>query len=184
MISPFLAILHIFMSFPQPIVNWVGQDAVNISVSGSEELLERCLASGIEVRYRYEFQICQKRSGWIDSCQDLKREIRSMQFDPVSENYTVTVDRHGDNLAPESSTQHSKNDAQLKVSKIENLPLKFLDQNFSLASRDGYYISMRVVADCKGSMNSALLAISNILTFGQVKIDRFDSGWIAFDIDR
>lgn len=182
MLPPLIAWVQIMMLSLQPVVNWVGSDAVRIVAQGREELLNRCMESGIEVRYRFDMRYCRRRSGWFDSCSDQRSEIHILQFDPISEIYRVTVDRHGDEQGPIQHTYASSDEAYSVLTEIPAVPLQFVARDEAVSSDANHYVGVKVVADCKDSFGSSMLDISYLITFGLVKINRFDSGWIAFNL--
>ena len=173
------------LAFPDPKVNWAEQDkSVNVEVAGREELLNRCIESGLEVRYRFDLKFCRRRSIWFDKCKSTITEIHSMQFDPISESYKVATDRHGDNDAPISFSVSSAAEALTDASSLQKFPVAVLLKGRELPDNGDNYIGVRVVADCKGGLDSSLLDLSYFLTLGLVKVDRFDSGWIAFRLSK
>lgn len=180
-----LAWLSIVFAYPVPIVNWVNPSAIRVQAVGGEELLDRCIKSGIEVRYRYEMRYCRRRSGWFDDCRADRVEIRSIQYEPVNEGYQVIVDRLGDDQDPEKVAYPSLADAMQVVSVIEDVPLEFLFRGEldPQVRTNKDYVGVRIISDCKESFGSRLLDISYLFTFGLVKINRYDSGWIAFKLD-
>jgi hypothetical protein len=101
-----IAFFPLMFAFPDLRVNWSGGqlNAVRVVAEGKDEVMEQCVKSGLEVRYRYELRICKRRFLWADSCNDPKVEVHSLQYDPISESYRVMVDKIGDNEAAKTTT--------------------------------------------------------------------------------
>lgn len=182
---PYLsALLFIIFAFPEPRMNWSNREAgeLRITLPGEQELLNRCIESGLQVSYRFKLRLCRRRAAWFDRCGDTITEIHSMQFDPISESYKVEVDRHGDASDPLSTTVATPAQARELAGRIPNLRISDLGGSTAKLSPKSY-IDVRVITDCKGGLDAAMLELSHMLTFGLVKIDRFDSGWVAFKLD-
>ena len=182
MIHGLIAWFAVISAFPNLTVNWVDNTGVHISADGREELLDRCIESGIEVRYRFLMRYCRKRVGWFDACDDERMEIHSLTRDPVSENYVVIVDRFSDDKRPEKSTFNELADARIAVSSIERMPLDFISENASELVQPGRYLGVKVIADCKRDFSDVVLDLPYLLTFGLMKTNRYDSGWIAYEM--
>ena len=182
---PYLsALILLIFAFPEPRMNWVDKltGAVRIEVPGDQELLSRCIESGLQLRFRFQFRLCRKRTGWLDGCGDDVKEVHTMQFDPASESYRVEIDRFGDADDPVATTVAGLVEARKMVAAVPDLALDDLGGD-SKSLKPRSYIGVRVVADCKGGLDSMMLELSNIVTFGLVRIDRFDSGWVAFELN-
>jgi Domain of unknown function (DUF4390) len=182
MIPGIFAWFAFIFAAPQPVVNWAVGDTLKVMVEGREELLNRCLSGGIEVRYQFNLRLCRKRSAWFDDCEDIKKEIHGLQYDPVSDNYRVTIDRLGDQADPELYTYPTLEDGLARATRIDAFPLNILSEALPPLPRTNYYVGIRILSDCANSFGSSLLDISYVLTFGLVKVNRFDSGWIAFNL--
>lgn len=176
-IITWLFILH---AVPQPVVNWATKDKLQIIAQGREELLDRCIERGIEVRYRFEMRFCESGYLWFDDCEDQFVEIRSIHYDPLYETYRVNADRLDDINKPTSQTFTSREDAIRALTSLTPIALAELRRGVEPDNKDKEYVGVRVISECKGSIGSSLLDISNFLTLGLVKINRFDSGWVAF----
>ena len=178
---PIFAWLYFLYQVPQPVVNWVtsGKESIDIVAEGREELLDRCVDAGIEVRYRFAMRYCTKGSFWFDDCEDEFVHIKNIRFDPIKENYSVESDSLGDNSTPEVDVFTDRSEAINKLKTLSNLRIKPLSRGRQII-QDKDYIGIRVLSECKGSVGSTLLDMSYYLTFGLVKVSRFDSGWVAF----
>ncbi|MDC0358077.1 DUF4390 domain-containing protein [Oligoflexia bacterium] len=181
----FLFVLPIFFSFPEVKVLWKSraENVVSIIARGRNEVLEKCLKSGLEVKYRFKLQLCKKREAWFDTCKSSRVEIHRMVFDPISESYQVTIDRLGDDQEPKKVNVKEAEEAFDMLYLVEAMPLSYLargDQRFVSSKRS--YISTRVQAKCIGEYNETLSNIAYYLTFGIVDASDFDSGWDAFSL--
>lgn len=170
---------------PELRVNWFdkSESSLKVSVTGTSDILRECIESGLEIRYKYYAKLCRKRNYWADSCSAEQIETHAIQFDPISENYRVTVDIRDDNREPLVNHRPTLEEALTALSSIDAMPLESFD-NF----KDGVigsgreFISVRVVSDCKGEYNKALARISYFLTFGLMRISGFSTGWVDFNL--
>lgn len=170
------------LAVPQPAVSWTSEshEAVNITVQEKEGILDRCLDAGVEVRYRYEFRYCIRGTVWFGECENVWVEIKTIKFDPIKETYLVESDRLGDDDSPYKGSFSSRSDAMSKMSNVPNFSMEKLARGEFKHTEDRGYVEIRVTSDCKGSVGNTMLDISYYLTFGLVKISRFDSGWVPF----
>lgn len=183
MLRSILALIPIVFAFPNVEVNRAGVGAYRIEARGGHELISRCFESGIEVRYRYRLHYCRRRVGWYDDCGIERTEVRTVRFDPLAETYVVTIDRFGDDRDPQKISVTSAEEARRKVSAIESFPLSFLTSAPGAADAPDHYIGVRSIVDCKREASDVLLDIPYLLSLGLIKTNRFDSGWIAFELD-
>ena len=177
--------IGLFFAPPQLLMNWAGgnKDGVKIVASGTDESVVQCAKSGLEVRYRYEERLCRRRSTWFDSCASPRVDIRSLQFDPISEIYTVMSDRLDDVEAPRISKFTSLNEALQQTSTISYLPLSFLDRDgLGPQGAQNAYVSVRLRVQCRGSLNETLEKLSYFLTLGLIRSHGYDSGWMDFQL--
>ncbi|MCB0310633.1 MAG: DUF4390 domain-containing protein, partial [Bdellovibrionales bacterium] len=121
-------LLVFIFALPEPIVSWHANQgsAIDIKMGQINQTSEKCLGSGLEVRYKYQFQICRRRTGWFPECSKERRIFHTMRFDPITETYNVVRDRHGDSLPPLHSTFEEKELAVEALSQIFDLNLKYL----------------------------------------------------------
>jgi hypothetical protein len=178
--------VYLWFAVPSPVVNWASQnhDSMEIQADGSEELLNRCIEGGIEVRYRYEMRYCTKGSFWFDQCEDSWVEIKSLQYDPVKETYLIQSDLLDDKETPEKGGFSTLAEAQKALSTIQHVNIEKIARGKLNKKTERDYIGIRVLSECRGSVGNTLLDISYYLTFGLVKVSRFDSGWVAFYINK
>ncbi len=168
-------------------VRWTDdkREALEIKITAQNEVLDRCLSSGLEVRYRYELSFCSRRSIWFNACKDRRLIFQSIQYDAVSQTYNVMTDRHGDEEDEISESFDSKERAIDQVSHIPALPLSYLSQSdIKFMDRSGRYVSLRVLGECRGEYSEALAKIGYFLTLGMVKVSGFNSGWLDFELDK
>lgn len=169
-----------YFSVPHPVLNWDMKESITITAEGEEDLLDRCLEGGVEVRYRFEMRYCTQGNYWFDDCDSKVVIIKSLQFSPLKETYTLESDRLGDEGKPELTTFNEKLPALKALRTVPNLKLSVLAKSRPVFSSPDDYVEVRIVSDCKGSVGGPLLDISHFVSFGLIKINRFDSGWLSF----
>ncbi|MCO6429765.1 MAG: DUF4390 domain-containing protein [Deltaproteobacteria bacterium] len=184
MIPSILAWIPVFFAFPDLRVNWVEPQGIRVIADGRQELLERCIESGTEVRYRFRLRYCRRRVGWFDDCSSEKTEIHSLRYDPIGESYIVESDRFADDDPPEKNTYSSLPEARADLVEIKQMSLNFISAAAVHDRGARRYIGVRVTADCKREVGDVLLDLPYLLTFGLVKTSRFDSGWIAYEMEQ
>ena len=76
MLLRILFMLPTFLAGPEVLLNWTNQkfEAVRIRVAVADELLSRCLKSGLAMEYNYQIRLCRRRAVWFDACADKRRE--------------------------------------------------------------------------------------------------------------
>lgn len=176
-------ILPVLFSFPEPTVRWQGggREALEVQVKDSHELISQCIKSGLTLRYRFETQLCRRRSLWYDTCNSELVQIHKLSFEPVSESYTIVSDKLGDQDNPVTTTYESFLEAVKDLSMVQEIKLDELARgDQKLLSHQRAYANVRVVVDCKGEYNETLNSLSQILTLGIVDIGSYDSGWISY----
>jgi len=180
-----VAFIPLIFALPSIAVNWSDSrsQAFNIVVSGREEILEQCARSGIEVRYRYQIHACKRRSWWFDRCRDDLELVRSLQYDPISENIRVMSDQMGDSIAPKTTYVATIDEAFDSIGFIPGISLDKLNSGV-VSGGDRTYVSVRVLSDCKGEYSQIGMRISTILTLGLIKVGSFDSGWVDFELQK
>ena len=157
---------------------------VNIKLSGEDELMDDCINSGFELRYRFEFQVCEKNHLWFDSCPRVKLENHFLTFDNLSGTYKIVIDRFYDNHQPRTYKTDSKEDALEFMNLVNKVPLLFMaDGDKELAHSTEAYISTRVYSECYGEYNKTFARLSKIVTLGFARINGFDTGWEDFPVD-
>lgn len=166
-------------------VRWAApsRDSLNVSVQGTDNYIYQCLDSGLELRYRFQLKLCRRRTGWVDGCEETRMVTHRVQYDPISQNYTIVYDTHGDEEGPSrivvgSSAEALEGLSSLRVIEIEGLPRdaeRIIDPKKS-------YVSVRVTAECRGEGTDIIAQIPYILSFGAFNPSVSDSGWVAFDL--
>ena len=178
-------VLPFALQFPALTINFDAEnkDLVNVTVNGEDDILQQCIDGGLRMSYRYELQICKRRAAWFDNCQDLRTVIHSLEFDPITENYVVRMDQHGDKEDPKVVTTKSSKDARASLANIKKLELSYLsegDEKYVKSARS--YISARVTTECQGDHNETLADISYFLSLGLIRISGSNSGWTDFNL--
>jgi hypothetical protein len=167
-------------------VNWskVG-DVTAISVRAhdvSEDVLE-CLDRAKQARVRFEVRLCSRRSAWFDSCEGLRSEIHSIEYEPISESYRVVTDRFGDDDDRVAVGIPTLRDAVKATTTVEGLSLGFLARGQDeIVREEGAYVQVRTVFSCRGGVNRTLARLSQILTLGIVNVVETTSEWYDFEL--
>lgn len=158
------------------------ESAIQISVVGQDDFIERCARSGLEVRYRYRLMLCKARSYWFDGCQDARIIKASFRYDPISETYAVAIDQHRDADAPRTLTVTSLDQAFAAISNIAEVKLATLGAEEQL-DRSRAYLALQLLGNCKSGYSETFARISNVLSLGLVGAGVYDSGWMHFSLD-
>ncbi|RMG43397.1 MAG: DUF4390 domain-containing protein [Candidatus Dadabacteria bacterium] len=182
-ISFLLIFSGLIFAFPSVDVRWGDSTSENINIltAGKADWIPRCLNSGMEVRYRFEAQLCRRRSAWFDSCLGKRVETHRLSFDPITGSYRLVSDRLHDAVPPEEKTLKSYQEALQETGAVRSMPLAFLaaGHNKYLSARRAY-VNVRVLVDCKGRYNETLAKISRVITLGLLRPNEYDSGWESF----
>ena len=175
-----LFIIPLFFALPQLVMNWGGSSKTDLTVRIAQHhpLVEECQKSGSEVYYRYEYKLCRRRVGWFDKCADSTVETRILKFDPISENYTLTSDKLGDDAQSVSTNYTSLEEAMEDLSFIKGI--KIDPSSVGVSNMDLLYIRARAKFICRGQTNATLDRLSSIVTLGLASVGTADSGWIDF----
>lgn len=184
MIFQYFLILPLMFANPDMLVDWVGSGnaAVHVSVRPNVEVLETCLQAGMEVRFRFEAQLCRRRSMWLPDCGERLQVIHGIQYDPISETYQLSSDRIGDRKPEETLTLESREESLAFASRLQNLSLKELGLGSSFRDSERAFLSLKATSDCRGEYSEILSRIGYYLSLGLVKINAFDSGWVAYEL--
>lgn len=176
-------ILPILLGFTQLSVTWTqkSKGIITFHVTEHDPMMMECEKSGSDVYYRYEYQLCRRRSFWLDSCDDTVVITRSLTWDPISDNYSVISDMLGDDAPAVTATFTSRKEAIEELSTVKDVSLR------SFAKRDPelrkkYYLRARMKFICKGQTSATLDRLSSIMTLGLVSVGTADSGWIDFQL--
>lgn len=186
MIRFLFLVLPVLFAIPQLSMKWVGDSKTDVTfrLMHHDPLVMECQKSGSDVYYRYEYQMCRRRSGWFDRCGPTAIETRTLRWDPISENYTVISDRLGDPEPASSSNYTSLEEAFEDLSSVRSVTLSSLSDEQLPRKNDwlNRYIRLRAKFTCKGQTNKTLDRISSIVTLGLVSVGTSDSGWIDFNL--
>ena len=189
----FVALVLGFLGLASPPsvgVHWAKQSesTVRIVVDGLTEDMESCLSSGLALRYQFHLQYCERRAMWVDRCGPEFHLQRVLSLDPISEHYRVELDRIGDTLPGDSETFIARTDALQRFREIAELELEPMSRpraapELQWQPKKRSYLSVRVVADCKGEYSKFFSRVSSILTLGIVSINYFDTGWVDYKLN-
>lgn len=148
------------------------------AVRGRDEAMVRCVEAGLELRYRYDVEICRKRSWWFDSCGDVRSEIATIRYEPVSDVYLVHRDLLGDGSEPSVARFMTASDAFDDASLSMPISYGFLaDGEEKLEKSTRRYVRVRGTSRCNEERDRTLSRVTQGLTFGLVKRHQFDSDW-------
>lgn len=186
--SKIFFLLWLALSAPPEIrVNWVqngARDSLRIAVTGRDDLSAQCMRSGLELRYRYEVKFCRSRSYWLDGCDQVRRLIRTVQFNPVVEHFSLGSDSLDDKEDPTMDHTRSEEAAWKHLSQVNSFSVQNLTaEPPSPEHLKNAYVSLRLFTQCKGVYNETFERISYFISLGLVKTNGFDSGWISFKLD-
>ena len=182
--SSYLVILTLFFAFPDIDVKWTdhNQQSLNVAVKGEDTLLEQCIKSGLAMQYRFKFKHCYSRTLFFDNCTEELVQKHKLQSDSISNSYNVNSDRYGDDVQPVSETFEDRENALENFSTINALSLSTLRESLANKTERSKreYLSLKVESTCDGDFSKVLSKISSLLTFGIVRLNGFDTGWIDF----
>lgn len=184
----FLKLIIVFIvSAPEFRFDWLtlgDNSKFKASLIGYNEQLQRCAASGLALRLRYEFQICEDKKLWFDECKDVKRAMSSFEYDPISETYLVTKDFLGDVDLPMSERVEKLDKAIAKVSILEDVSFAWIagksEANPDLKNIDPKGLRGRIVVECRGNYSESVKRLSSFLSLGLIRTSEFDSNWVKF----
>jgi hypothetical protein len=158
--------------------NWDNPEktAVKVFIIQHDESMEECRQSGAEVYYRYETEMCVRRKSWGENCKKVLINTRTLNFDPITETYSVVSDRWGDDDPAEKHSYTEWSQALSSLSEVTNIPVS-LDQE----ERRRQFMNAKVRFICKGQSSALLSRLSQIITLGIAPAEGIDSGWQEFD---
>jgi hypothetical protein len=187
MLFRWLLLLPLFLLTADFQVNWISgrKNAVRVRYQADRsDFVRSCVRNELKVRYRYDMQLCRRRSWWLDSCQDTRRFVNTMEYDPITESYVVFQDGMFDEIDGTVRRFNSFDEAigaLSAVSEVKLADLTAVDPVFLQSPR--LVMAVRLVADCRGDYNRLFADISSFITFGFVRISGFDTGVIGFDLE-
>lgn len=174
------------LSLPPVEVNWTSRGASTaISVRAHEvtDEVTECIDHAKQARLRFEVRLCSRRSVWFDSCEDVRSEVHSVEYEPISESYRVITDRFGDEDDRVAVGVPTVKEALRSMTTVEDLPLRFLARGEDeLIKEEGAYVQVRTVFSCRGDVNRTLARLSQILTLGIVNVVETTSRWHDFEL--
>ncbi len=174
-------------------VNWAHAghyEQVRVSVAGQDASVSSCVRSGLELYFRFELMLCRARSMWFDKCEHTQVYLRSMQFDPISETYRVSLDLIGDKKQAQELSYTSIERALDLIRTVTSISLDSfggeLAPGIALSDqkRKRAYVSTRVISACRGDYSETLERISYFVSLGLLRTSGSDSGWIDFRLDQ
>ena len=181
----FVFLIPLFFGLPEIQVSWTDSSftVLHIRLDVADELLSKCLKSGLEMEYAFETQLCRRRAAWFDACARRCRDRHRLSFEPISGSYTLVSDRLDDEIGPQTRSFSSLEDARRAMAEVEPLNLEFLaaGEPRYIGNRRAY-VRVRAESHCKGDYNRTLARISSFLTLGLVRISGFDTGWTDFKL--
>lgn len=183
----FLTLINIVFAAPELNINWLDKPKTQLSFSikGKDSELESCLNNGLEMQYRYEAKLCKSRKLWYPKCPREFVETHLLSYDPVSDSYSLKVDRHRDDIEPQVIVFNSRRKALQSFYNIENVSLDFLaGGRASLLKSNKRYLEARAFSSCKGEYSKTFSELSYYLTFGLVRIAGFNTGWNRYIINK
>lgn len=178
--------LSVFLAITQPVVQWSGNgSAVDIRMPPLDQDTEQCLQSGLDVRAIFDIKVCARGTYWFDDCTDRYRETRTVQYDAVSESYSIITDIFTDGKRPQTLSGASYEEASSALRALEALPLARVGEEVQdLLQQRKAYLSVRVRGSCLEEERSFGARVPYYLTLGMFRFVGFDSGWIDFSLDR
>lgn len=151
------------------------------SLEGYESELRSCVASGLSLRFRYEFQVCKDRKLWFDDCGSTKVAFSTFEFDPISETYVVNKDFLGDLDSPRTERFEKMDKALARVSTLENIMFDWVREGADRSAQEARTgLRGRVLVECRGDYSASVKRLSYILSLGLLRGVEFDSGWVRF----
>lgn len=169
---------------PTAAVRWKpDRKSLAVVFDHGDPAIEECIQSGLEVRYRIELKICHHRQGWFDGCMENQLITRTVQFDPIGENYKITTDLINDS-APPSSIIETDPDVAAEVLQnyiIEDFARPYQQSIIKKPDRV-YYLSMRARGFCQQDEQSLIAQIPYYLTLGIFRFSGFDTGWVDYQL--
>ncbi len=166
-------------------VFWTGAErqSLRITLNDTSSELRSCAPSGLNIRYKYNIKLCKRVRGWLDTCESERVITSSFQYNPISNMYSIASDFLGDEHPPRTDIAKSLNEAFAIVGNVSNIDPLFISKKLT-ASLDlkKYYLSLRVIGECKGEISTTVARISSVLSLGFFQPVRYDSGTLDFDL--
>jgi hypothetical protein len=163
-------------------INWEDENFKDLQINATEDPVElqKCLDTGLRQTAIFYFQVCKHRSIWFDPCLKVEASERVLRFDPLSQSYLL--DEKSTFKYQVATGQFDAADpafsAFLSIKGINLQELANHSEEFRLSKRS--YASIRVMLACKGEKGDLLGEVSRLLSFGIVKLNEYDTGWVDF----
>lgn len=174
------------LAFSAPTIDFsVNRTSISVKTVGSNKTMDDCVQNGLQLLYRYEFEMCDKNSLWFDSCKGLRTQLHSIKFDPVVGVYRVFIDRFDDGRDPKNLQIESRTTAINRINNVANMPLAFLahgDKQF--LKKQDLYVDVNVTCICKEEYARSLAELTSFITFGLVELKPFDSGRTRIELKK
>jgi hypothetical protein len=185
LLLPFVVLVSA-LTLPPIEVRWsepAKRDAITIRGHEVVEDVLGCLDRSKQARVRFEARLCSRQSVWFDSCELLRSELHTVEFDSITESYRVVTDRYGDEQDRLAVGIPLLREAIRATTTVESLSLSFLarDARDLLNSQDTY-LQVRTVFSCKGAVNRTFARLSQVVTLGIVNVIESTSDWSDFDL--
>lgn len=179
-----LVALPILLTSPQLLMKWstVAKQSLSFFVTKQDTFMQECRESGSDVYYRYEYQLCKRRSAWLDGCGDFQNQTRTLSYDPISENYKIKYEKWGGHEPDTSSQFTTLEEAVSELSMVKSIPLEELIKvsGYEDIPTERLYVRANARFICKGERNTIMDRVSRIITLGLVRPGTTESGWIDF----
>ena len=182
-----VALLPFLLAAPDVQVDYSDRhfEEIDVRVVGEDELLDKCVKSGLSLQYDFEMRVCRRRLAWFDGCPEKRLERHTLSYDPISGNFRLQADRFGDHQEPRAQNYASSAEASRALAEVFKLPLQYLARGEpEYLDSERSYVSVRVSSECHGDYNKTLARISSFLTLGLVRLSGFDTGWLDFKLYR
>lgn len=183
----FLAILVSIIAAPPIALDWLGADNQEFKFSfrkADKPCIEE-LNDKEEIKYRFLVEGCQPGVILGPRCGSTIVEVHKVRFDPITESYKVTTDRHDDDFEPRSVTFNTAEEAVEFASKIESITsetVRARSQRVRFKDNPDVFLRARVIAECKSSFERKVSWLPYLLTFGIIERSNYDSGWYNFNL--
>jgi hypothetical protein len=171
----FLTLLTVLFASPELVVQPQG-DQLTFILEGADSLMERCINAGLELRTRFDLELCKTRSLWFDECKRPRTETRGVSFDPISQTFKLVKDRMDDGTPPATLHLSALEEVLSLAGRTDDLSVQFLshdDPPFAESHRASIRFHAKAYCHGDGGMDSLLERLS----FGLLQAERYDSGW-------
>ena len=177
-------IVPLILMVPTASIRWrADRQGLKVELEQPDGHLLECIKGGLEVRYRLELKVCRQRSSWFDKCGETQLLTRSVQYDPISENYTLTTDFINDAMPPtvQLETDADKAEREMQEFSISGSS-EIRPEDVELIQQNNIYVGVRVRGYCQRDDQSLVAQIPYYLTFGIFRFAGFDTGWVDYQL--